>query len=195
MANRGYWDKFTQGRVSRRRAMQMAALISGASAGAIAVVGCGGGDDDDGGGQTPRRARRRRERGHAEARRHAEGHRQPGAGQGPAQGVDVPHARAGVVLVQPAACASRRVVGELPQDEWYTPELEVAAKVENPDPLTYIFTLRDDVKLHNLPPVNGRAAHRRRRRLLVQPLPSNLAEQGATWRSSIASPHRRTRRR
>lgn len=47
--------------------------------------------------------------------------------------------------------------GELPQSEWYTVEPEVASKVENPDPLTYIFTIRDGVKFHNVPPVNGRA--------------------------------------
>ena len=26
-----------------------------------------------------------------------------------------------------------------------------------PDPMTYVFTLRDDVKFQNIPPVNGRA--------------------------------------
>jgi peptide/nickel transport system substrate-binding protein len=46
--------------------------------------------------------------------------------------------------------------GELSQADWYTPVPEVASKVENPDPLTYVFTLRGDVKFHNLPPVNGR---------------------------------------
>jgi peptide/nickel transport system substrate-binding protein len=50
----------------------------------------------------------------------------------------------------------KTVIGELGQEDWYTTELELAAKVENPDPLTYIITLRDDVKWHNVPPVNGR---------------------------------------
>jgi len=43
-----YWDKFTKQRISRRRALQSAG-VAGAAAGAIWVVGCGGGDDDDGG--------------------------------------------------------------------------------------------------------------------------------------------------
>ena len=49
--NSNYWDRINSGRVSRRRALQMAAL-TGAAASAIAVVGCGGDDDDDGG-KTP----------------------------------------------------------------------------------------------------------------------------------------------
>jgi peptide/nickel transport system substrate-binding protein len=50
----------------------------------------------------------------------------------------------------------KTTLGELSQDQWYVAEPEVASKVENPDPLTYIFTLRDDVKFHNVAPVNGR---------------------------------------
>jgi peptide/nickel transport system substrate-binding protein len=45
----GYWDKFTQRRVSRRRALQ-GASVAGVAAGAVLIVGCGGGDDDNGGG-------------------------------------------------------------------------------------------------------------------------------------------------
>jgi ABC-type transport system substrate-binding protein len=41
-----YWDKYTNKRVSRRRALQ-AAGVAGAGASAIWLVGCGGGDDDD----------------------------------------------------------------------------------------------------------------------------------------------------
>ena len=42
----GYWDKFTRQRISRRRALQGAGT-AGVAAGAIWLVGCGGGDDDD----------------------------------------------------------------------------------------------------------------------------------------------------
>jgi peptide/nickel transport system substrate-binding protein len=42
-----YWEKFTNQRISRRRALQAASAAS-AGAGAIWLVGCGGGDDDDG---------------------------------------------------------------------------------------------------------------------------------------------------
>jgi peptide/nickel transport system substrate-binding protein len=41
-----YWDKFTERRISRRRALQGIG-VAGASASAIWLVGCGGGDDDD----------------------------------------------------------------------------------------------------------------------------------------------------
>jgi peptide/nickel transport system substrate-binding protein len=156
MANAGYWEKFTGSRISRRRALQMAA-ITGASAGAIAIVGCGGDDDDNGGG----------------------GGNTPGAGGTPGNEGD-PVAggtlrgtvslvlgkdpmKASTFLTHALASYSysrlmrfKTVIGELPQDQWYEAEPEVAKSVENPDPTTYIFTLRDDVKFHNLPPVNGR---------------------------------------
>src|SRR4029078_2399238 len=49
--------------------------------------------------------------------------------------------------------------GELKQSDWYTVEAEIISKVQTPgdDGLTYIFTLRDDVKFHNVPPVSGRS--------------------------------------
>ncbi|MEX2246603.1 MAG: ABC transporter substrate-binding protein [Dehalococcoidia bacterium] len=146
-----YWDRVTARRISRRRALQMAA-ITGASAGAIAIVGCGGGDDDD----------------------ETTGGSTPGAGEGtPVPGGTFrgtvslvlgkdPH-KASTFLTHALGSYSysrlmryKTVLGELSQDEWYTTALEVAEKVENPDELTYIFTLRPDVRFHNLPPVNGR---------------------------------------
>ncbi|HET6615304.1 MAG TPA: ABC transporter substrate-binding protein [Dehalococcoidia bacterium] len=48
MAGSSYWDKFTNQRITRRRALQSAG-VAGAAAGAIWLVGCGGGDDDDNG--------------------------------------------------------------------------------------------------------------------------------------------------
>jgi peptide/nickel transport system substrate-binding protein len=45
-----YWDKYTQRRISRRRALQ-AAGAAGTGAAAIWIVGCGGDDGDDG--ETP----------------------------------------------------------------------------------------------------------------------------------------------
>jgi peptide/nickel transport system substrate-binding protein len=154
-----FWDKFTNNRVSRRRALQMAA-IGGASAGAIAVVGCSSSNDSK---KTP-----------------AAGS-SPAAGKSPAapsEGTPKPggtlHGTVSLVLGKDPTKAStflthalasysysrlmrfQTQLGELPQDQWYEPEPEVAAKVETPDPLTYIFTLRPDVKFHNVPPVNGR---------------------------------------
>lgn len=151
----GYWDKITQSRITRRRALQMAAL-TGASAGAIAIVGCGG-DDDDGGNGTPSAGNT------------------PGAGEGTPKPGGVLRGTVSLVLGKDPQKASsflthalasysysrlmrfKTVTGALPQDQWYEAAPEVAASVENPDPLTYIFTLRDDVKFHNVAPVNGRA--------------------------------------
>lgn len=153
---RSYWDKIISNRVSRRRALQMAA-VTGASAGAIALVGCS--SDDDKGDKTP------------------SGGKTPGGGGGD-EGTPKPGGtlrgtvslvlgkdpmKASTFLTHALASYSysrlmrfKTVVGELPEAEWYTAEPEVAAKVENPDPTTYIFTLKDNVKFHNLPPVNGR---------------------------------------
>jgi peptide/nickel transport system substrate-binding protein len=152
-----FWNKVTAQRISRRRALQMTA-IGGASAGAIAIVGCGGSSSNN---KTP-----------------ASG-TTPAAGKtAVSEGTPKPggtlHGTVSLVLGKDPYNAStflthalasysysrllrfKTVIGELPQDQWYTTEMELAAKVENPDPLTYIFTLRDDVKWHNVPPVNGR---------------------------------------
>jgi ABC-type transport system substrate-binding protein len=147
-----YWDRYLAHRISRRRALQAAAVGAG-SAGAIWIVGCGGGDDGD---KTPTA-------------------RTPGGDEGtPVAGGTLrgtvslvlgkdPH-KASTFLTHALASYSysrlmrfKTVIGELPQDQWYTTEPELAASVENPDPTTYVFTLRDDAKWQNLPPVNGRA--------------------------------------
>ena len=156
-ANASFWDRFTNHRVSRRRALQMAA-IGGASASAIAVVGCSSSNNSS---------------------------KTPSAGKSPAAGTAAPSEgtpkpggtlrgtvslvlgkdpmKASTFLTHALASYSysrlmrfQTTLGELSQDQWYEPEPEVASKVENPDPLTYIFTLRNDVKFHNVPPVNGR---------------------------------------
>ncbi len=155
MAASSFWDRYTHRRVSRRRALQ-AAAATGAAAGAIAFVGCSG--DDDGGDKTP------------------SGDATPGGGGGggtPKAGgifrgtvslvLGKDPMKAATFLTHALASYSysrllrfTTQLGELPQSEWYTTQMEVASKVENPDPTTYIFTLRDDVKFHNMPPVNGR---------------------------------------
>jgi peptide/nickel transport system substrate-binding protein len=154
MAASTFWDKYTSRRITRRRALQ-AAAITGASASAIALVGCGGDDDDGdstpGAGSTP----------------------SGGGGETPVPGGTLrgtvslvlgkdPHKAATFLTHALASYSYSRLMrfktqlGELPQDDWYTPVNEVAESVENPDPLTYIFKLRGDVKFHDKPPVNGR---------------------------------------
>ncbi len=152
MSNQSYWDKFTNNRVTRRRAMQMAG-IGAASAGAIALVGCGGGDDDEPSGSTP------------------------GAGGAPAgdikrggvargtlsiiTGKD-PHAAA---LFIPHAVGSytysrlmrfKTQAGVLPTEDRYRAVPELASSFEKVDETTYIFTLNPAAKMHNVPPTNGR---------------------------------------
>src|SRR5690242_7262070 len=141
-----FWDRFAQQRVSRRRALQMTA-VGGASAGAIAIVGCGGGKSSSdktataaaggGGGTTPTTSA-------------------GGGGDGtPKQGgifngtvslvLGKDPMKASTFLTHALASYSysrllrfKSTLGELPQDQWYTTEPELASKFENPDPLTYI---------------------------------------------------------
>jgi peptide/nickel transport system substrate-binding protein len=149
-----YWDKFTRSQISRRRALQMAA-VGGASAGAIWLVGCGGDDDNGDNGSTT-----------------------PGSGGNGDEGTPVPGGtlrgtvatvlgkdphKAATFLTHALASYSysrllrfKSELGTLPEDQFYTTEPELATKTENPDPLTYTFTLHPDAKFHNVPPVNGR---------------------------------------
>jgi peptide/nickel transport system substrate-binding protein len=130
------------------------AAIGGASAGAIYLVGCGGDDDDaNGNGEaTPGNG----DDGTPVAGGTLRGTVSTVLGKDPM--------KASTFLTHALASYSysrllryKTVRGELAEDDWYTTENELAASVENPDETTYIFTLRDDVKFHNRPPVNGRA--------------------------------------
>ena len=159
MSTTSFWDRYTAKRVSRRRALQMAA-VTGASAGAIALVGCSSSDD---GNKTP-----------ASGGSPAAGKTSSSGGGGTVKPGGTFRGTVSLVLGKDPMKASTFLThalasysysrlmrfktqeGELPQSDWYTVEPEVASKVETPDPLTYIFTLRDDVKFHNVPPVNGR---------------------------------------
>src|SRR5262245_36812023 len=154
MAASNYWDRFTGNRVSRRRALQMGAL-TGAAAGAIAIVGCGGDDDDGGTSGTP------------------SGSQTPGGGDGTPQPGGTLNGTVSLVLGKdPMKAATflthalasysysrlmrfETVLGELSQDHWYNAVPELAT-VENPDPTTYVFTIKDEAKFQNVPPVNGR---------------------------------------
>lgn len=48
------------------------------------------------------------------------------------------------------------VYGELPEERWFEAVPELAQKVENPDPQTYIFTLNPEAKWQNIDPTFGR---------------------------------------
>ena len=130
MATTSFWDRYTSRRISRRRALQAAAL-TGAAAGAVAIVGCGG-DDDDGDGT-------------------------PSAGTTPGGNGDVvtggtlrgtvslvlgkdPHKAATFLTHALASYSYSRLMrfktqeGTLAEDEFYTPVPEVASSVREPRP-------------------------------------------------------------
>lgn len=151
-----FWDRYTKARISRRRALQ-AAAVGGASVGAIALVGCSSdnNNNNNNGGQTPS--------GGASPTAGTEQPVTGGTFNGTVSlvlGKD-PHKAATFLTHALASYSYSRLMrfktqrGELPQSDWYQPVNELASKVEHPDDTTYIFTL-NDVNWHNVPPVNGR---------------------------------------
>lgn len=157
MATGTYWDKFTRERFTRRRALQMAG-IGAASAGALAVVGCGGGDD--GNDKTP------------------SGGSTPGAGKTPSGGSikrggvsrgtlplitgKDPHKAASFIPHAVGSFTYNRLMrfqtaeGVLKAEDRYRAVPELASKVEKVDATTYVFTINPAAKMHDVAPTNGR---------------------------------------
>jgi peptide/nickel transport system substrate-binding protein len=158
-----YWHQFLTRRVSRRRALQAAALGSGGLA-AITALSCGGGEEE--GGATA-----------------VAGHTPTAAGGGQvwlggtfrAAGVD-PQSKFDAfkfptyavqdanglsysrLLKSMSAPADPNTPGiDLKAEDWYRPVPDLAAEVEPVDDTTFIFTLQDGAVWHDLPPLNGRA--------------------------------------
>jgi ABC-type transport system substrate-binding protein len=145
--HRNYWTALNR-RISRRRALQGAAIGGIGLAGAT-YVAC----NDNGGG------------GNATAT-------PGGSGEGTPKPGGVFHGTVGLVLgfdpiratsflahALASPCYSRlmrykTVVGELPEEDWYVPEPELASAVQNPDPLTYTFTIRPDAVWPSVAPIN-----------------------------------------
>ncbi len=153
MSNGSYWGKFTNNRVTRRRAMQMAG-IGAASAGAIALVGCGSGDDDPSGGTpdtgaTP--ASGTIKRGGV-----LRGTLPLITGKDPHKGSSfIPHAVGSYTYSR--LLRFKTAEGVLPAEDRYRAVPELASSWEKVDETTYIFTLNPAAKMHNVPPTNGRA--------------------------------------
>ncbi|MHB8685052.1 MAG: ABC transporter substrate-binding protein, partial [Dehalococcoidia bacterium] len=157
-----YWDRIVAQRISRRRALQMAA-IGGASAGAIAVVGCSSSKS---------------------------GTTTPAAGTTPGGGTNAKPFLGGTLRSALSDTQSKFDAQKFPtftvqtinsfsysrllksasgpqdpnkQDlglanaDWYRPVPDLASKVETVDPTTFIFTLQPGAKWQNVPPLNGRA--------------------------------------
>ena len=166
MAETGsYWDRIVSQRVSRRRALQMAA-IGGASAGAIAVVGCGGSSSNNktpGSGSTPSSG------GSGGSQKPFLGGTWRGALNDPQSKFDAQKFPTFTVQGINSFSYSRLLRSQsapndpstpdidLKESDWYRPVPDLAAKFENPDPTTFIFTLQNGAKWHNVDPLNGRA--------------------------------------
>ena len=157
-----FWDRFTTARISRRRALQGAA-IGGASVGAIAIVGCSSSSSND---KTPA----------ASGTAATAGASAPLLGgtlrsvlSDPQSKFDAQKFPTFTVQGINSFSYSRLLKSDsgpddpstpdidLPAADWYRPVPDLASKYESPDATTFIFTLQDGAKWHNLDPLNGRA--------------------------------------
>lgn len=150
MQGRSFWDRYAQQRLSRRRALQLAAVGGGGLAFAAA---CGGGEEGE---ETPTAA---------SPTAAAEGQPKPGGVlHGTVSlvlGYDPIKATTFLTHALASYCYSRLLrykttIGELPQDEWYGVQPELASEWENPDDTTFIFTIHPEATWHPVDPVNGR---------------------------------------
>lgn len=149
-----YWDRYTAQRVSRRRVLQSAG-VAGAAVGAIAIVGCGGGSSSSnntstsgspssGGGNTPPPTT-------AEGLNFVNSGGTPKAGGTYNIGTSVdfdtfdPHISiAGGVGYFPKLYNA--VINRSPVDNNFKFD-DMASSLEQPDEQTYVFTMRDNVKI------------------------------------------------
>lgn len=158
-----YWHRFLTRRVSRRRALQAAALGSGGLA-AAAALSCGG-DEEEGGptavaGRTPTAA------GGEQAWL---GGVWRGVGYDTQSKFDAQKFPSYTVQAMNGFSYSRLLKSmsapsdpntpdiDLAREDWYRPVPDLAAQVETIDETTFIFTLQDGAVWHDLPPLNGRA--------------------------------------
>ncbi len=150
MGGRSFWDRYAQQRLSRRRALQLAAVGGGGLAFAAA---CGGGEEGE---ETPTAA---------SPTPAAEGQPKPGGVlHGTVSlvlGYDPIKATTFLTHALASYCYSRLLryktrIGELPQEEWYSVQPELASEWENPDETTFIFTIHPEATWHPVDPVNGR---------------------------------------
>ncbi len=148
-----YWRGTLEQRISRRRALQAAAFGTVGLAGA-AAISCGGGEEEVANGEaTPTT-------GPVEELRPTPGGIYVGT-MADLYNMD-PHKPIAFLTHVFASWIYSRLMryawayGPLPDERWFEAEPELAQKVENPDDLTYIFTLNPEAKWQNIDPTFGR---------------------------------------
>jgi ABC-type transport system substrate-binding protein len=145
-----YWDKFTAQRVSRRRVLQSAG-VAGATAGAVWLVGCGGGSS--GGSKSPSSGNNNATPSGGNAVglnfKNSGGTPKPGGTYNIGTSVDFdtfdPHISiAGGVAYFPKLYNA--VINRSPVDNKFEFD-DLAESLEQPDAQTYVFKIRDGVKI------------------------------------------------
>ncbi|HZP25620.1 MAG TPA: ABC transporter substrate-binding protein, partial [Dehalococcoidia bacterium] len=145
MQEQNYWTRLQRSRVSRRRFMAgSAAAVAGLAA--AGIVGCSSSSTSDNkstGTQTSGQPKRGGKLAFQYAIQppHLDPHQTTSAGVGGTAGV----AYSRLVRYKVTEMAKALIV-----------EGDLAEKIEQPQPESYIFTLRKGVKWHNIPPVSGR---------------------------------------
>ncbi len=161
-----YWSSFTRARIARRRMLGAAAAAAGGAA-AIAAFGCSGS------------SRKPAPSPEGEPRRG--GTLRAGTTLPLASGLD-PQIETGTGLA-----IFPRVYGYMmhvdPADDSVV--YDQAASVEQPDPQTYIFKLRDGVRFHDVAPVSGRAITSEDVALSLQRYRDNPLVVNKTWHTTV----------
>lgn len=148
-----YWQRYWQTKTTRRR-MLKGAVLGGVGLAAAAVVGCS--DDEEGSNATPQPSGS----GQAAEKPVRGGSIQwVNAGTEALPHIDIHSNTFGPLQDNGPGIAYSKVLGfdltKFPDS--LEPIGDLAESFENPDPTTYVFHLRRNVKWQNVPPLNGRA--------------------------------------
>ena len=158
---RSFWHRYMRQRISRRRALQLAAVSGGGLA--IAAACGGGGDEEDGGGEATTQPTTPAEAGVflGGIIRAALSDPQSkfDAQQFPTFTVQAinsfSYSRLLRAMVGPDDANTEEL--DLAQEDWYRPVPDLARQPEVVDETTFVFTLQDGAVWHDVTPLNGRA--------------------------------------